>query len=62
LVTLAENCCVPDPAVTLVIDGEMLIATALVTVTAADPDRVGSAAETAVTVTVAGDGTLAGAV
>ena len=33
-----------------------------VTVTVADPDLVGSATDTAVTVTVAGDGTFAGAV
>jgi len=33
-----------------------------VMVTSAEPDRVGSATDTAMTVTVAGDGTVAGAV
>lgn len=60
---VAVNCCVV-PAVTLAVVGatETLITTELVTVTKAEADFVGSACETAVTVTVAGLGTVAGAV
>jgi hypothetical protein len=60
-VTVALNCWLPEPAVTLAMDGEIETATGAVIVTDAGADRVGSATDTALTVTVAGDGTLAGA-
>jgi hypothetical protein len=50
------------PAVTVAAVGETFIATGRLTVTTADPDLVGSAAEVALTVTCAGLGTEAGAV
>src|SRR6266513_2927619 len=61
--TVAVNCCVP-PAPTVADTGEIVTRTtaAGVMVTCAEPDFVGSAWDTAATVTVAGFGTTAGAV
>src|SRR6266480_2777062 len=61
--TVAVNCCVP-PAPTVADTGEIVTRTtaAGVMVTCAEADFVGSAWDTAVTVTVAGFGTTAGAV
>src|SRR5438045_123632 len=61
--TVAVNCCVP-PAPTVADTGEIVTRTtaAGVMVTCAEPDFVGSAWDTAVTVIVAGFGTTAGAV
>ena len=62
-VTVAVNCCVPLTA-TVADEGETLTATVVdgTMVTCAEPDFVGSACDTAVTVTVLGFGTFAGAV
>jgi hypothetical protein len=62
-VTVAVNCCVP-PTTTVADEGETLTATVVdeTIVTWAEPDFVGSACDTAVTVTVLGFGTFAGAV
>jgi hypothetical protein len=57
--TLAANCCV---ALRFSVACGGVTLTATVTVTLADPDLVESACDTAVTVTVAGFGTFAGAV
>ena len=65
LETVAEKCCVPPPACTeaLVGDTETVIAAAaVVIVMMAELLLVESAAETALTVTLAGEGTVAGAV
>src|SRR5882757_4772451 len=61
--TVAANCCVP-PAPTVADTGEIVTLTTAggVTVTWAEADFVASAWDTAVTVTVAGFGTTAGAV
>src|SRR5437762_8079343 len=61
--TVAVNCCVP-PAPTVADTGEIVTRTtaAGVMVTCAEADFVGSACDTAVTATVAGFGTTAGAV
>src|SRR5204863_109664 len=61
--TVAVNCCVP-PAPTVADTGEIVTLTTAVgvMVTCAEADFVGSACDTAVTVTVAGFGTTAGAV
>src|SRR2546430_1096367 len=61
--TVAVNCCVP-PAPTVADAGEIVTLTtaAGVMVTCAEADFVGSACDTAVTATVAGFGTTAGAV
>src|SRR2546423_886466 len=61
--TVAVNCCVP-PAPTVADTGEIVTRTTAVgvMVTCAEADFVGSACDTAVTVTVAGFGTTAGAV
>ena len=63
LLTVALNCCVA-PISTVGFVGEMLtlIGGATVTVMVAEADFVGSAVEVAVIVTVAGLGTLSGAV
>ena len=62
-VTVAVNCCVPFAA-TVAGEGETLTLTMAgeTMTTAADADFVESACETAVTVTVLGFGTFAGAV
>jgi hypothetical protein len=60
LETEATNDCVA-PVATLALPGNTATATCAI-VTCAVPERVGSAADTAVTVTVAGDGIFAGAV
>lgn len=60
-VTVALNCCWA-PTVTLAEDGETETATARMIVTLAEADLLASACEVAVTVTVAGFGTDAGAV
>jgi hypothetical protein len=59
--TVAVNCCVV-PAATLGLAGATVTTTAASTVTTAMSDFVGSAADVAVTLTVAGDGTPDGAV
>jgi hypothetical protein len=59
--TVAANCFC-SPAATDADVGEILTVIARATVTAADPDFVGSATEVAFTVTSAGLGTEAGAV
>jgi len=65
LVTVAVKVCVP-PVWALAAAGATDTVTGVgavaVMVTWADPERVGSASDTAVTVTIAGDGTVAGAV
>jgi hypothetical protein len=63
-VTVAVNVCVPPDAGTLAVVGVTvtLIGGAWVIVTWADPERVGSSADVALTVTVAGVGTARGAV
>ena len=63
LLTVAVNCWRPVPALTLASDGEIETETEATPVmcTAADAVRVGSVIEAAVTVTVDGDGTDAGA-
>ena len=58
-VTVAVNCCVP-PAATKVLAGEMEIAACSVML--AEADTVELAVEVAVTVTCAGEGSVAGAV
>ena len=63
--TVAVNCCVPPPACTEAPVGEtetLIGAAAVVIVTMAEPLLVESAAETALTVTLAGAGTVAGPV
>jgi uncharacterized protein (DUF2237 family) len=60
-VTLAVNCCLA-PITTFAEDGETETATGGNTVTVAEADLLGSACEVAVTVTVGGVGTEAGAV
>jgi hypothetical protein len=62
LLTATVSASVPTPACTLALAGETVTATDDVTVSVADPDRIGSCADTAVIVTVAGAGTVAGAV
>ena len=59
--TATVNACVP-PARTLAVAGDTVTAIPAVTVTNDVPGRPASRTEAAVTVTVAGDGTLAGAV
>ena len=60
--TVAVNCCwLPQPAESVTRDGEIDTDTGAVIVTVAEPLRVESALETAVTVTVPPDGTLEGA-
>jgi hypothetical protein len=61
LETVALNCfCAP--AMTCAEDGDTLTDTGRATVTAAEPDRDGSAIEVATTLTCAGEGRFAGAV
>jgi hypothetical protein len=60
-VTAAANVCV-IPICTLAIAGVTVTVTGTTTVTCADADFVLSAVDVALTVTVAGDGTLPGAV
>jgi hypothetical protein len=60
-VTVAVNCCCP-PVTTCTADGETLTATGGMIVTVALADLVPSATEVAVTVTLAGLGTVPGAV
>jgi hypothetical protein len=62
LPTVAVNVWVPIPAWVVALVGETETVTGAVIVSVAEPDRVGSATDTAVTVTFAGDGTLVGAV
>jgi hypothetical protein len=62
LLTATVIACVPIPAWTFALAGDTDTVMGAVIVTVAEADRVGSEAETAVTVTLAGDGTLAGAV
>jgi len=60
-VTAAAKACI-IPVCTLALAGVTATATGDVIVTCADEDLVASAADTAVTMTAAGDGTTAGAV
>jgi hypothetical protein len=57
---IAVNCCVP-PVFTVAKVGEIVMLTGAVIVTCAEADWVESACETAVTVIVAGFGTVPGA-
>ena len=59
--TVAMNICVPVPATTAAVPGVTLTVMAGTIVTAAEAVLVVSAADVAVTVAVAGDGTAAGA-
>jgi len=62
-VTVAVNDCVPPDAGTVALVGVTVMPTggAGVMVTCADPERVGSSTDVALTVTVAGVGTVKGA-
>ena len=59
--TVALNCWLPEPALTLTMDGEIVTATGAEIVAIAVADRVGSAIETAAIVTEAGEGAVVGA-
>jgi hypothetical protein len=61
LTTVAVNCCV-FPTATCAVWGNRVTPTGRTTVTVADADFVGSAADVAVTITCAGLGTTAGAI
>ena len=63
LATVAVNCCVPEPACRVTVAGETVTETGCagaVIVRSAEPDTVLSATDTAVIITVAGDGTVPG--
>ena len=62
LVTVAMNGCVPIPACTFAPAGDSDTEPTVVIVTLALPDLVGSATDTALTFTDAGEGSFAGAV